>query len=153
VVNAMATVQSIAEVLNHTYIPSVEDKPYLTSRTVTGTRSLLTLSRTHLSGPLSMLVLLEMDKLFGRTSLQRPKNLRRLVFHRNRSLPTSPLPRFEMALGGVQTLRILTTGTNRCASSWSIPRQHLWQMILSSHCSRMLFRMLHTWQAWNQLMT
>jgi hypothetical protein len=26
-VNAMATVQSIAEVLNHTYIPSVEDKP------------------------------------------------------------------------------------------------------------------------------
>jgi hypothetical protein len=26
-VNAMATVQSIAEVLNHTYIPSAEDKP------------------------------------------------------------------------------------------------------------------------------
>jgi hypothetical protein len=26
-VNATATVQSIAEVLNHTYIPSVEDKP------------------------------------------------------------------------------------------------------------------------------
>ncbi len=26
-VNATATIQSIAEVLNHTYIPSVEDKP------------------------------------------------------------------------------------------------------------------------------
>jgi hypothetical protein len=32
---------------------------------VTGTRSLLTLSRSHLSRTLSMLVLLEMDKLFG----------------------------------------------------------------------------------------
>jgi hypothetical protein len=64
-VNATATVQSIAEVLNHTYIPSAEDKPISTSRTVTGTRSLLTLSRSHLFGPLSMLVLLEMDKLFG----------------------------------------------------------------------------------------
>jgi hypothetical protein len=27
-----------------------------------------------------------------------------------------------MALGGVQTLHILTTGTSRCASSWNIPR-------------------------------
>jgi hypothetical protein len=71
VVKAMATVQSIAEVLNHTYIPSAGNKP--TSITVTGTRSLLTLSRSCLSGPLSMLVLLEMDKLFGRTSLQRTK--------------------------------------------------------------------------------
>jgi hypothetical protein len=70
-VNAMATIQSIAEVLNHTYIPSAEDKPLFNLKK----RSLLTLSRSRLSRPLSMLVLLEMGKLFGRTSLQRPKNL------------------------------------------------------------------------------
>jgi hypothetical protein len=53
------------------------------------------------------------------------KNPRRLIFHCNRSLPTSPLPRFEMVLGRVQTLCILTTGMSRCTSSWSIPRRHL----------------------------
>jgi hypothetical protein len=46
-------------------------------------------------------------------------------------------------------MQILTTGMNSCASSWNIPRRHLWQMILSLHCSRMLFRTLHTWQAWS----
>jgi hypothetical protein len=115
-VNATATVQSIAEVPNHAYIPSAMDNPYSTSRTVTGTRSLLTSSRNRLSRPLSMQVWLVMDKQFGRISLLKPKDLRRLVFHRSRSLPTSPLPRFKMALGGVQTQHILTTGTNRCAS-------------------------------------
>jgi hypothetical protein len=33
--------------------------------------------------------------------------------------------RFKMALGGVQTLRILTTGMNRCTSLWNICRRHL----------------------------
>jgi hypothetical protein len=61
-VNATATIQSIAKVLNHTYILRGTN-PCSTSRTVTGTRSLLTLSRSRLSGPLSMLVLLKMDKL------------------------------------------------------------------------------------------
>jgi hypothetical protein len=121
-VNATATIQLIAKVRTIPTFLLRRTNPYSTSRTVTGTRSLLTLSRSRLSGPSSMLVLLEMDKLFGRTSLQRPKNLRRLIFHRNRSLPTSPLPRFEMALGGVQTLCILKTGMNTCASLWSIPR-------------------------------
>jgi hypothetical protein len=74
-VNATAIVQSIAEVLNHGYLPSWRTNPYSTSRTVTGTRSLLTSSRSRLSGPLSMQVLLVMDKLFGRISLQRLKNL------------------------------------------------------------------------------
>jgi hypothetical protein len=90
-VNATATVQWIAKVLNHTTFLLRRTNPYSTLRTITGTRPLLTLSKSCLSGPLSMLVLLEMDKLFGRTSLQRPKNLRLLVFHCNHSLPTSPL--------------------------------------------------------------
>jgi hypothetical protein len=75
-VNATATIQSIAEVVNHAYIFLLRrTNPYSTSRTVTGTRSLLTSSRNCLSGPLSMQVLLVMDKQFGRISLQRPKNL------------------------------------------------------------------------------
>jgi hypothetical protein len=115
-VTAMATVQSIAEVLIHTYVPSAGDKPLFDLKNSYWYKVLVDIILSHLSGPLSMRVLLEMDKLFGRTSLQRPKSLRRLVFHRNRPLPTSPLPRFKMALGGVQTLHILTTGMNRCAS-------------------------------------
>jgi hypothetical protein len=121
-VNATATVQLIAEVLNHTYIPSAGDKPLFNLKNSYWYKVLVDIIQESSLWALSMLVLLEMDKLFGRTSLQRPKNLRRLVFHRNRSLPTSPLPRFEMALGRLQTLRILTTGMNRCASLWNIPR-------------------------------
>jgi hypothetical protein len=124
-VNATATVQSITEVLNHTYIPSVEDKPLFNLTNSYWYKVLVDIVQESSlwaivnAGPVGD------GQTVWKTLLQRPKNLRRLVFHRNHSLPTSPLPRFEMALGGVQTLGILITGMNRCASSWNIRQQHL----------------------------
>jgi hypothetical protein len=114
-VTATATVQLIAEVLNYTYVPSAGDKPLFDLKNSYWYKVLVDIIQES-----SLRAIVNAGP-----SLQRPKSLRRLIFHRNRSLPTSPLPRFEMALGVVQTLRILTTGMNRCASSWNIPRRHL----------------------------
>jgi hypothetical protein len=111
-VNATATVQSIAEVLNHTYIPSAGDKPLFDLKNSYWYKVLVDIIQES-----SLRAIVNAGPVGdGQTVWTN------IVFHRNCSLPTSPLPRFEMALGGVQTLCILTTGTSRCASSWSIPR-------------------------------
>jgi hypothetical protein len=115
-VNAMATVESIAEVLNHAYIPSVEDKPLFDLKNSYWYKVLVdiiqesSLQAIVNAGPVGD------GQTVWMNIVTEAKNLQRLVFHRSRSLPTSPLPRFEMVLGGLQTQRILTTGTNRCAS-------------------------------------
>jgi hypothetical protein len=124
-VNATATIQSIAKVLNHTYIPSAEDKPLFNLKNGYWYKVLVdiiqesSLQAIVSAGPVGD------GQTVWMNIVTEAKKLRRLVFHRNRSLPTSPLPGFEMALGGVQTLHILTTGMRRCASSWNIPRRHL----------------------------
>jgi hypothetical protein len=121
-VNATATVQSIAEVLNHAYIPSAEDKPLFDLKNSYWYKVLVDIIQESSlraivnAGPVGDGQTVWTNIITEEKSLQRPKNLRWLVFHCSHSLPTSPLPRFEMALGGVQTHRILTTGTNRCAS-------------------------------------
>jgi hypothetical protein len=116
-VNATATVQSIAEVLNHAYIPSAEDTPLFDLKNSYWYKVLVDIIQESSlwaivnAGPVG-----DGQTVWMNIITEAKKNLRWLVFHCSRSLPTSPLPRFEMALGGVQTQRILTTGTNRCAS-------------------------------------
>jgi hypothetical protein len=112
-VNATATVQSIAEVLNHTYIPSAGDKPLFNLKNSYWYKVLVDIIQES-----SLQAIVNAGPVGDGQTVW-------LVFHCNRSLPTSPLPRFKMALGGVQTLHILTTGTSRCASLWNIPRRHL----------------------------
>jgi hypothetical protein len=130
VVNATATIKSIAEVLNHTYIPSAGDKPLFDPKNSYWYKVLVdiiqesSLQAIVNTGPVGDGQTV-WTNIVTEAKKSRPKNLRWLVFHRNHSLPTSPLPRFEMALGGVQTLCILTTRTSRCASLWNIPRRHL----------------------------
>jgi hypothetical protein len=123
-VTAMATVQSIAEVLNHTYVPSEGDKPLFDLKNSCWYKVLVDIIQESSlraivnSGPVG-------DGQTVWVNIVTEASLQRLVYHRNRSLPTSPLPRFEMALGGVQTLHILTTGMSRCASLWNILRRYL----------------------------
>jgi hypothetical protein len=125
-VNAKATVQSIAEVLNHTYVPSVGDKPLFDLKNSYWCKVLVDIIQESSlraivnRGPVGdgqtvwTNIVTEAEKsTMARISLQS------LTAY----LTTSKIR--DGSWRGVQTLRILTTGMNRCASSWNIPRQHL----------------------------
>jgi hypothetical protein len=113
-VNATAIIQSIAEVLNHGYLPSAEDKPLCDLKSSYWYKVLVdiiqesSLQAIVNAGPVG-----DGQTVWTNIVTEAEKSM---TACRSCSLPTSPLPRFEMALGGVQTQRILTTGTNRCAS-------------------------------------
>jgi hypothetical protein len=106
VVNATATVQSIAKVLNHTHIPSVEDKPLFDLKNSYWYKVLV-----YIIQELSLRAIVNAGPVGdGQTVWTN------IVTEAEKS---------TMARISSQTLRILTTGMNRCASSWNIRRRHL----------------------------
>jgi hypothetical protein len=125
VVNATATLQSITKMLNHTYIPSEGAKPLFDLKNSYWYKVLVDIIQESSlwaivnAGPVG-----DGQTVWTNIVTEAKKSTTARISC-NRSLPTSPFPRFKMALGGVQTLRILTTGMNRCASLWNIHRRHL----------------------------
>jgi hypothetical protein len=134
-VNAMATVQSIAEVLNHTYIPSAEDKPLFNLKNSYWYKVLVDIIQESSlraivnAGPVG-----DGQNVWTNIITEAEKSMTARI---SSQLLTAYLTTSKIRDGswwGTDTanlnhwnkqMQILTTGMNSCASSWNIPRRHL----------------------------